>query len=793
MATNLNSFFINKTYDPSLFGTVLKRFWWWIPIFVGVLFFASKMYLRYTKPLYESELVLQLETEDNAKSVLEIENINTKGDLYYSDIELLKSEFLFEYAMKNIGMNVSLFAKGKFLTEEKYLNSSFAITPYTLVDSSLINVPIFVHYENNTIELSYQFDGKHSVKGKVGDHFVTKHFDVIVKVNDYSLFQNEMENSDLYFVFNSPSSLSDRMLKDLLVMPIDDKARTVSIRFRSNNPRIAYDVVLGLTHSFLYYNDKKMKQSSANILSFIDKQLDSLSSELKKSKESLMDYQREVNLPDPEQKMSTVNTEMERFQEELYLLDDELRTLNMINEKILNQPNRLEVYRILPELMGKSFESALAFHIESLYKLLEEKEDLLFKLTPESSEVKRLDKRVLEKSNQILRSIEAVNVRLMGRRIILNQKVNSITSEFASLPEKRMEYNRLKNIQDLNEKYHQLLTEKKVQYAISEAGFASSNRVLQKPSTSYLLVEPNEKMIYVSFLLLGLILGIGMILFKYITYNEINLIDDLEKILPEKASVLGGIPLAKNVMEYSQIMVTNSNKSVIAEAFRKIRINLSYIHPNYQTIAISSSVSGEGKTFVALNLGAIIAMTGKKVILLDLDMRKPKIHLPFGISNNTGMSNLIINKAILDEVIYTDKETNMDVITAGPVPPNPSELLLSDNFKEILKELKERYDVLIIDNPPVGLVSDGVQLLSEADIPIYVFKSQYSKRIFAYRIRELFELKQLKSLNVILNGLPKVRSGMYGYGYGYGYSEDEPVKDYTTRKNKILKFFKLKK
>ncbi len=795
MSTNINSFFINKTYDPALFATVLRRFWWWIPIFVGVLFFASKMYLRYTKPLYEAEVVLQLETEDNAKNVIEIENVNTKGDVYYSTIELLKSELLFENAMKDLKMEVSLFAKGKILTEEKYLNSSFSVIPYLLLDTNFINIPVFIRFIGDQLTLQYEFQGQHVLKGKIGDKIEGPHFVVAVKVNHQKAFMNEQENSDLYFLFNSPASLTKRMLKDLMVLPIDEKARTVSIRFRNNNPQIARDVVMGLTQTFLEFNERKMKKGSANILHFIDQQLDSLSMELKKSKDSLMDYQKTERLPDPEQRMGTMQSELERFQEELYTLEEEISTLKSINTKVQNQPNRIEVYRILPELMGKSFETALAFHVESLYKLLEEKEDLLFKLTAESSEVKRIERRISDKSNQIVRSIEAVNSRLTARRMLLNQKVEELTSDFSSLPEKRMEFNRLKNIQDLNEKYYQLLTEKKVQYAISDAGFASSNRILQKPTFENNLVEPNRNMIYVSFLLLGVFLGLFMLLYKYITYNEINLLDDLERLLPEKASVLGGIPQSRNSMEFSQIVVTDSPKSVIAESMRKIRVNLSYIHPNYKTIAISSSVSGEGKTFVALNLGAIISMTGKKVILLDLDMRKPKIHLAFNVDNSIGMSSLIIKKATLEEAIIKNVENNMDIITAGPIPPNPSELLLSENFKSIIDELKEMYDVLIIDNPPVGLVSDGVQLLSEADIPIYIFKSQYSKRIFAFRIRELFELKQLKTLNVILNGLPNVKSSMYGYGYGYGYgyTEEEKPKKNLKKKFKIKAFSKNKK
>jgi len=161
-------------------------------------------------------------------------------------------------------------------------------------------------------------------------------------------------------------------------------------------------------------------------------------------------------------------------------------------------------------------------------------------------------------------------------------------------------------------------------------------------------------------------------------------------------------------------------------------------------------------------------MSGKKTILLDLDLRRPKVHLGLGVENEVGMSGLIVGEFKLEECIRNSEIPSLDFITAGPVPPNPSELLLSDRFKELVAELKSTYDVIIIDNPPIGLVSDGVNILSEADIPIYIFKSHYSKRNFAFRVKELFDMQQITKLNVILNGVKNV-SGGYGYGYGYGY------------------------
>lgn len=769
MTSLKGNFIINKSYDPLIFRTVIKRYWWWPALFMLLLFGAAFFYLRYTKPVFESSLILQLASQDNAKDIIEIENINAQRDNYFSDIELMRSQLLFEQAIGSMNMNVSLFSKGEILTEEKYLSSSFNIQPYSLSDSSLVGVPVHVEYDGSKVRMFYSKNNKEiELNGKLGDHFVNADFDVVIKSPHPQTLKEESENNELYFTFNTIESLTNRLMSGLIVAPVDQAAQTVSISYRGHNPQLCKDISMAMAKSFMEYSDKIKKQGSENILTFIDQQLDSLSLELKKSKDSLMEFQRMQNLPDPESVSTSIRENVDKIQDELFQMEDEIRTLAMIDSKLNETPNRLDVYRILPELLGKSYEAAIAGHIEALHTLLEEKEDLLFKLTEESTEVKRVDKKIQERIRQIRRSIEAIEARLSARANVLRTKIYSLEGDYFSLPEKRMEYTRLKNIQDLNEKYVQLLTEKKVLYSISDAGFASNNRILNKASVNPDPVAPNSRLVYATFLFFGLFLGLAVLFVKYVSFNEINLLEDLENLLPEKASILGGIPLFKFNLEYSQLIVTDSPKSMMAEAMRKIRVNLSYIQPDYQTIAISSSISGEGKTFVALNLAGIIAMSGKKTVIMDLDMRKPKIHLGFDVHNTHGMSSLIVGQSKIDDCIHPSGSENLDFITAGPVPPNPSELLISPKFHTIIEELKKRYDVIVIDNPPVGLVSDGIDVLTKADIPIYVFKSHYSRRNFTYRVKELFEMQQLKSLNVILNGVKSNKRSVYGYGYGYG-------------------------
>lgn len=768
-----SSFIINKEYNPLIAGTIFRRYWWWAALFIFVFGAIAFIYLRYTKPIYESSMVIQLAEKDQGKELLEIENINTKENIS-SEIELLRSELLFDMALERLNMHVSLFSKGKILTEEKYHQSSFNIIPYSLKDSALCDVPIWLEVIGNKVQFKYDFQGKTFTSLRTANsRFQTPHFDISFRVENWENLKRDDENNELYFTFNNRRTLVSRLIPNLEIEPVDVEAKTIQIKYKGYNPEFCHDISEAIAEAFFHYDEEIKRKSADNILGFIEVQLDSISGELQLSKDSLTQFQRDSKLADPENAGTTLTDDMNRFQDQLFQLEEEMATLNLVSSKLKSDPNRLEIYRLIPEMMGKSFEVSLTKQINDLNVLLEKKEELLTNVSENHSEIKSLNLRIQSKIQAIKRSVDVIHDRLESNAAILRSKIGQFEGQFSALPGKKMEYNRLKSLQELNEKYYTLLTEKKVLYSISNAGYTSNNRVLNQATVASDPVSPNRKLIYAVFIFAGSILGFAVLLFKYVTFNEINTVDDLKQLLSDKITVLGSIPLIKNAQEFSQLMVHESPKSMLAESMRTIRTNLSFVNSNARTIAISSSISGEGKTFVALNLAGIIALSGKRTIIIDLDLRKPKVHLGLNMSNVSGISNLIIGQAKLDDCIHQSAIENLDFISAGPIPPNPSELILSESFQQILDELKSRYDIVVIDNPPIGLVTDGVQILANADVPIYIFKADYSKRIFANRVKDLFDMNQIDHLNIILNGARVVKNS-YGYGYGYGYYDEEP-------------------
>ncbi len=764
---------VNKEFDVQILLTVLRRHWW-TPILLMTLFWTfAFFYLRYTKPTFESTMMIQLGSRDQAKEVMAIQGIDKGDGDMSSEIEILKSQLLFIQAIKSLNYHISYFSKGSVLSEDKYKSGDFYIQPFELKDSALVDIPIVLTVDNNnTIYLDYIYGGKKfGVKGKLNQHLINQHFDIIIKANNISDLKKDSELNQIYFQFNNDNNLSAKLLPGLQVIPINEAAKTIQILYTGLHPQLCHDITLAVATSFLSFDEKNKRRGDENVLKFIDLQLESLSNKLSISQDSISLLQSNSDFMDPANFETSIYSEVANLQEEIIKIEDEKNVVQTVISKLKSDPNRVEIYKLLPEMLGKSYNVLVTNKIEELLQLLEQKENLLYNVTEEHTGVQLLTKKIMLKSYSIIKSLTVINDRLGDEITGVKLKIINAQTKINGIPEKKIEFGKLKRIQELNEGFYNMLTENKYLYSISDAGYTTNNQMLSLPTMSELPMSPNKSLIYISFLAIGLIIGIAILFIKYLTFNEINLLDDLNKLLPDHVTTLGGVPLVKNDMQYSQLLAFDFPKSQLAESFRNIRTNLNYIKSSYQTIAITSSISGEGKTFVALNLAGILAMSGKKTILIDLDLRKPKIHLGFNVSNDKGMSGLIINQYSIADCVQKSQIESLDFITAGPIPPNPSELIISESFKEKLAELKTIYDIIIIDNPPVGLVSDGIKNLTDADIPIYVFKSHYSKRTFIGKINDLFEMQQLKSLNVILNGVKSSRrGGSYGYGYGYGYT-----------------------
>src|SRR5688572_5060429 len=296
-------------------------------------------------------------------------------------------------------------------------------------------------------------------------------------------------------------------------------------------------------------------------------------------------------------------------------------------------------------------------------------------------------------------------------------------------PEDEVEFSRLNRLYSISEKYYTMLLEKKTEFAISRAGYVSKNIILEKALGLGAKVSPSRRNALLIALLASILLSAGLVFLKYLFHDKIYSLGDITRYSSGNVSLLGIIPRYQNDIPVSQLIVDKNPKALISEAFRTVRTNLGFIDAREGTkiVSITSTISGEGKTFVAINIAGVLAFTGKKVVIIDLDMRKPKIHKGFGVSNNIGMSTILTGITPIEDCFMNSPMDNLKFITAGPSPPNPSELILSKKLDEVLLYLKTKFDYIVIDNAPVGLVTDGLATIQRADYPIYVFRAGYSR------------------------------------------------------------------
>jgi len=768
--TKPNKFSINKDFDADILGVVLRKHWLVFPILIGIALASGYIYLRYTKPVYSSNAVIQRSSQDEGKRILDIESFENEGSLS-EDVELLRSTFLLEKALRNLNLNISYYSEGEILTEEKYLMSSYHITLLEVKDSSLIGIPIHITDLGDKQELSFTKDNE-VYRYLVEDDVILESpfFSLIFKINDRERFQNSINENSLYFIMNNYITLTNRLHPDLKVFILNPEAKTIQISFESNNSRLATDIVSSLISTFFQYDLDKKSQSSANILNFINDQLDTAFIQLKESEVKIQSFKDSSKVNDPTMFAQRIVQQTTELQSQLLEVDMDFELISEV-ERTVQKTDRIQIYRIIPAISGTNFESALVGELTALHELLVSKEDISYDVTANNDIIKKLDRKIEAKTDNIIRSIGAVKEQLRFKRNNLQNRIYVLEAELYGVPKKEMELSRLNRMFNLNEKYYSLLIEKKTQYSISKAGYTIDNMVLQAPSSAG-LISPNGKLIYTGLIVLSFILGLIYLLSRYIRFNEIQSPEELKKILPPSVGFLGIIPKVLTENKNSTLIVHNQPKSALAESCRHIRSNMQFILDDGKAsvVAVSSSISGEGKTFVALNLAGIFALSGKKVLVLDLDLRKPKVHLGFGVKNSEGMSAIFAGKVDWRKCVNQSEIEGLSFITAGAIPPNPSELIIRGNLDALLEEFKQDFDLILIDNPPVGIVSDGILIMNKADCPIYVFRSNYSKRVFSERVGELINAEMVAKLFVVLNGVDIKRNG-YGYGYGYGYGE----------------------
>ncbi len=781
---------INDELDIKLFLYISKKNIIFPIIFVILAITGAWLYLRYTPPVYQTSSIIQLGSQAQASRILP--TVNIYDDDLAKQIELMRSSVFLQRALSRLPLDVTYYSRGRVLNFELYRNAPFTVDAI-IKDPSIYGVPIYLDFvSQDNIILTFTHKG-HQKKREihVNGRNNLPEMDIIIDIHNFNIIREQQSlfsRNSYFFILNNPETIAAAYSRDIRINVLNSAAKTIQISYQGTNAQKASDIVNIISEEFSLYDLEKKAESANNILEFIDEQLDLLFTKLSDSEIELEEFKKEHGIDEVTlTPLPTLQGRIADFENQIVMLQMEKSIFSEIEQSLVDEEDDVDIYRLIAILAGSEFRGNISSMLSTLQEQLLERERLLYQVTPESRQIESLNYQIDIQKRILVESINTLKRNLRSRIDDLTSKIESYERYLFNQTGRYslIEFSMLQRVHSINERFYNQLVEKKAEYSISKAGYVSQSVILERSRTPGRPISPKPRSIYASSLLAAVFLGIGVFLLKYLFYNEIPSLYDILKYT--HAPVIGVIPKYKSEIPPNQLLVLKKPKSLISEALRAIRTNLQFIdnEPGPKLVAVTSTISGEGKTFFAMNLAGILAFSDKKVIVIDFDMRKPKIHLGFNVDNVKGVSTILSNIDAIDDCIQPSKVKNLDFITAGPVPPNPSELILTPRMDEMMEHLKSKYDYVIIDNPPVGIVTDGMKSILMSDYPIYIFKANYSKRMFIQNVNRLISESHIKKLSVVLNAVDKEYSsygydkgysyGYYygGYGAGYGYYDDQ--------------------
>jgi tyrosine-protein kinase Etk/Wzc len=432
-------------------------------------------------------------------------------------------------------------------------------------------------------------------------------------------------------------------------------------------------------------------------------------------------------------------------------------------------------YKLVPTDLGVQ-EPVLMAYIEQYNRLQLDRESNI-KTTPAGNPlIAQMDASLDHVRQNMLQALRNVRESYEITKNALLQRGGSLNEELKGLPGKSMQQVNIQRRQKILEDLYSFLLQRKYEISISSASTISNSKVVEPAYGGGLPIRPKHSATYLTYLLIGLIIPVSIIAIIEVMNDKVKNRLDIEKVTA--TPILGEIGHSEGSQA---LVVTQNSRRFITEQFRIVRTNLQYIlgKNDNPVILVTSSFSGEGKSFISTNVGAVMGLAGKKTVVMEFDIRKPKIVTGLELKRKMGITNYIIGAAQFDDLLVkVDELDNFYVIPCGPIPPNPAELLLSPRLKELIAEAKARFDVVIMDTAPVGLVSDAIALAQFADCTLYIVRRGHTPRGLLSLVNDLYVNKKLPSVSILLNDMKQdgaYYGGYYGgsgYGYyGYGHSK----------------------
>jgi len=754
-----------------------------LPVFVLSVAFAllgAYLYLRYTVPTYQvgGSMIIKNEQAGGRSDKVEELFAGSKTQNIQSEIEILKSRPLMERVVRKLNLQFSYYAIGKIKTVNIYKQGPFIISAQQLSDSSrpfsfkvkISNGNAFtINKEQRILRFGEPF------KTSFGVFSLSKNYD-FNGGNDYNVF------------WMPTSSAASSYAGALQILPKSANTGILSISMKTPNAQLAADIINKLMEEYSDYSVEQKKQSSDQILAFIDDRLIDYGRKLDSVQKMYLNFQTKYNLIDAVTQQGTYFDLISEADKSTNAQTLSLNFVSMLDDYLADKKNDFSKV-VVPSSLG--IEDPTLNELVSQYNKVQiDRQELLDANIPSGNPLVKEANGQIEKLRLSIKE-NLRNIKSSGNQSIsrFKERSNIGETQLKEMPVKVKELAEIKRQVEAYQDLYKLLIQKKEETAISRASTISNSAIIDRAYPTTVPVSPNRRTIQLLAIVLGLALPAMFIFVAEVLNDKVTTRFDIEKLTT--APILGEIGHS-----YSEgtLVVNKTTRSMVAEQFRIIRSNLQYIlHKKEKAVLlVTSSFSGEGKSYISTNMGAVLALAGKKTIILEFDIRKPKVLSGLGMTKGPGITNFLVGKGNLPDLIRPIPEhENLFVLGCGPVPPNPAELLLDPKLDELFAWLKENYDMVIIDTAPVGMVSDAMTLSKFADCTLYLVRQEHTFKKQVALIDEFYQANKLPKVSIIINDV-KIKPGYgyygygrYGYGYGYGYGsyyeEETPPSNFLER------------
>ncbi|WP_195407006.1 GumC family protein [Bacteroides congonensis] len=760
-------------YQELLFRYIIH--WPWFVASIMVCLIVAWGYLHFQTPVYQVSASIMIKDDKKSGGSTDLENLGIGGVITSTqsidnEIEVLRSKTILKEVVNNLELYITYNDEDEFPKKEMYKTSPVIVN---LTAQEADKLP-----EAALIDMKISPEGSLDVNLKVGLNEYNQHFDKLPAVlpTDAGTFGFALKDSltngkiegqkgerHISTVVSQPFGVAKGYQGALSIAPTSKATSVAVVSLMNTNIQRAQDFINKLMEMYNRNTNNDKNEVAEKTREFINERIKIIDEELGSTEDKLEAFKRNAGLTDissDAQLAVSGNAEYEKKRVE------NGTQINLVRDlaKYINNPSN--EYEVLPGNIGLS-DAGLTTQIERYNELVTERKRLLRTSTESNPMIVNLDTSIRAMKANVQ---TAINGTLQGLLIVkadLDREAGRFSRRISDAPGQERQYVSIARQQEIKAGLYLMLLQKREENAITLAATANNAKIIDEPVASGGPLSPKPKMIYMVALVVGVGLPVGIIFLIGLTKLKIEGRGDIEKLT--RLPIIGDVPLTTD--KTGSIAVFENQNTLMSETFRTIRTNLQFMLAKEQkVILVTSTISGEGKSFISANLAISLSLLGKKVVIVGLDIRKPGLNKVFHISRKEqGITQYLSNpeKNLMDFVQLSDVSKNLYILPGGTVPPNPTELLARDGLDKAIETLRKNFDYIILDTAPVGMVTDTLLIGRVADLSIYVCRADYTRKAEFTLVNELASADKLPNLCTVINGLD-LQKKKYGYYYGYG-------------------------